>query len=34
MIRPEVDADGNYVYSIAGHEIIISADFVYSTVAV
>ena len=27
VIKPDVDADGNYAYSIAGHEIVISANF-------
>lgn len=30
VINPTVDADGNFAYSIAGHEIVISADYVNS----
>lgn len=28
VIRPAVDVDGNYAYSIAGHEIVISVDYI------
>ena len=30
VIKPAVDADGNYAYSIAGHEIVLSANFAES----